>query len=297
MILGADFHFSHQVPTTVPNREEWYATMGRRLDELKSLSREYNVPIVCAGDFFNSWNEPPELINFIISKAPQFYGVPGQHDLPHHSIEDIGKSAYWTLVEAKVIHNLFLNHPVPTTYCNLHGFPFGKEIKPLKSPHDFAVEVAVIHKYLWISGKGYKDAPKENRLKKWKRNLRGYDIAVVGDNHQSFQTMCGNCRVFNTGPLFRRRSDEMQIRPSVGLLHFDKTITRHYFDTSKDKHVANAIIEGERINMGEVISELTSLGDKSLDFDEAVRQAMDKMKVSKGVRHAILEAQGRKHGN
>jgi hypothetical protein len=31
------------------------------------------------------------------------FAVPGQHDLPYHRMEDLMKSSFWTLVEAKVI--------------------------------------------------------------------------------------------------------------------------------------------------------------------------------------------------
>ena len=111
-IACADIHLQHTAPICRSGEPDWYAAMARPLEELRGLQENYDCPILCAGDVFNHWNNcPPELINWAIKHLPKMYAIPGQHDLPQHRLDDVRKSAYWTMVEAGVIENLPLGLP------------------------------------------------------------------------------------------------------------------------------------------------------------------------------------------
>ena len=262
-----------------------------------------SLPIICAGDVFDDgWRPhrcPPELINFAIKHLPVMYAVPGQHDLPYHSLTDIRKSAYWTLVEADRIIHIDPNYPCETAgggmSLRLHGFPWGVAIKPLKQPHDLVLEIAIVHSYIWSSPKNsYTGAPEEKRAIRYGNALQGYDAAVFGDNHCWIYGKVGNTYVLNTGTFFRRKSDERNHAPSVGIIYSDGSFIRHKFDCSADKFLDSGDVEkrGEARQYEELIDELCRLSDVAISFTDAVKQIMEKEKELPEVRALIMKLIG-----
>ncbi len=277
--------------------------MGRSLDQLRDLQIKYQCPVLIAGDVFDGgWQAhkcPPMLINWVISLLPEkCYAVPGQHDLPHHRYEDVTNSAYWTLVAAGKIVDLAPQFPTEVTttggrVLRLHGFPWGSIVgPPQEKGNGLCIEIAVIHQYLWITGKSYTDAPHEQWLGHVKKHLKSYNVCVFGDNHIPFDMVTENTKVCNVGGFMRRRLDEKYHKPSVGLLHSDLTITRHYLDISQDVF-DDTPREGKRtstIDPSELIDELKSLGDKVLDFTESLERLRASGQIEDDVWEIILGA-------
>lgn len=305
-VLCSDMHFWHKTPVARSAEEDWFKAMRRPIQELNALSRkdsmnlgeENQLPVICAGDVFDRWNPTPETINFLIRYLPKMYAVPGQHDLPNHRYEDIQKTGYWTLVEAGVITSLPPDVPVDVpgrVPIRLHGFPWGFPVKPLEDPCDIAVEVAVIHDYLWMSKTGYVGAPKEKRLKNRKDQFKGYNVAVVGDNHTPFDATVFGCRVFNCGAFLRRKADEKHHRPRVGLLYADGVVKCHYLETDEDRWLddADAVrrLEGQA-DYRDFVDGLKDLEGNEADFETVARRAAEKARPE--VRDVILKAMGGK---
>jgi hypothetical protein len=121
-------------------------------------------------------------------------------------------------------------------------------------------------------------------------------VAVFGDNHVPFEhrTNKGD-HLFNCGGFFRRRSDEIAHRPSVGLFSRDGSITRHYLDVSKDVFASPETIIGELqsatgADLEGFVAELGKLGDALIDWPVALRRYMKQHKVRPEVRRAVLKA-------
>ena len=238
-------------------------------------------------------------MNWTIRNLPHGYAVPGNHDCPYHDYKMRRKGAYWTLVEAGVLKDMRPSHPVEIGQARYWPFPFGFDVKPLKKPHSLAIEIAIVHAYVWTKTTGYFKAPKEQRLGKYLTKLRGYDVAFFGDNHLGFydETKNGSvkgCKVFNCGGLQRRKSDERNYRPRVGLLHADGSVSSSYLNCSRDLFLDDKVTTRTIIqNNGDVrvfLDELNSLGDAAISFADAVRRAMDEGKVDGVVREEILKA-------
>lgn len=313
-VLCSDLHLSHRCPP-FRERQNWYETMVRYLTQLFELSRtdEYygeGLPIICAGDIFDRWNEPPELINMCLESMPTMYAIPGQHDLPYHAYEDITKTAYWTLVKAGKIINLsspLVNEPIIEimsqggTPIHLHPFPYGFDIKKPIKP-SLGINLAVVHSYLWVKGHGYPDAPVSKRLKKVAKVLKHYDAAVFGDNHKGFLSTIKDDQgmdisILNCGSFIRRKSDEETYQPAIGYLFDDGSIERKFLDTSKDVlGLSNNKVKqpASGKDYQEVIDELNRLGDAAMDFADAVRRKMERevtrLEVRKEVETAIEES-------
>lgn len=285
-ILTADWHLSHRPPVFRSAEPDWKRAMARPLRELGNLATNLGAPIIIAGDIFDQWNSPAELINFAIRRMPALcYAIPGNHDLPMHRLADRCKSAYYTLYLANAINDLAdLAWPNPGERLALHPFQLNEPLKPLRKKKERRViNLAVIHKYVWMTGHSFPGAPPEAHVSKVRAELAGYDAILSGDNHRGFLShrlrhKQGKVPPFlNAGSLMVRKSDERDYKPSVGLLHKNGTITRHFLDTSEDKYLevsgeqARSLTEGG-LDLAAFVSELEELGDNDLNFTEAVRR-------------------------
>lgn len=318
-IFCSDLHLSLKPPIWRSAEPNWLSAQARPLEEVRDLQEKYECPVICAGDVFDrsrkiadGWNAPAELINFAIDQLPDMYAIPGQHDLPNHQYEDIHRSAYWTLVEAGKIKNILPGDITIADDANknkglvVSGFPPGYKIKPPQQCHDIVdgwIDIAVIHDYIWIPGYSYPKAPDENKVSKNLSLLEGYDIAVYGDNHKGFYTNRFPSkdphypRIFNCGTLMRRKSDEIDYKPQVGLLMSDGSVTPYYLDISQDKYIPKAEEQVKAmLDMGEFFDELEKLGKTALDFVEAMKEFLHRGKTSTEAKQIILDTmESKKH--
>lgn len=288
-ILCSDIHLCHKSPVARSSEPDWYIAMGRQLTQLGDLQRIVKAPVICAGDIFDRWNSPPELINFAMKYMPnEMYAIPGQHDLPNHNYDDIQKSAYWTLVESGKINHLYPGEAIELAdELFVYAFPWGYPVESLGNEKE-GIHLAVIHSYIWAKNKGYPGAPDEMRVSKWIPKLQGYDSAVFGDNHKGF--MSG--QIMNCGTFMRRKMDEYNYHPMVGLLRADGAIQRFYLDCSEDVFidvdktlaVLDKIMEAEGF-----VDELEKLGTYFVDFRQVLKDYCLTNSTPKRIR-AILEA-------
>lgn len=289
-IACADIHASLNPPLARVGERNWFEAMARPLRELKALSDEHQAPILCAGDIFDRWNSSPEVINFMLEEMPPMMAIPGQHDLPLHELSSIMKSAFWTLVKAGKV--------IPITNATMHvdsgfavrGFPYGGELS--ESDDCDSLSIAVIHKYIWMPGHSYPDAPTEGHVNVVGKTLAGYDVIISGDNHRGFCYRFGKRTLFNCGTLMRRKSDEIHYKPQAGLIYADGHVDTVYLDTSAD--VIERVDGPEALDTDESVDEfladLLSLQNAALDFAEAVRRTLDAKRPSQAVRRIIMKA-------
>lgn len=290
-ILLGDVHLSHTCP---PCRDtnDWYEDMRRYIAQVQNIAVIENLPIICSGDVFDKWNSPVELINFAQRNLIQFYSVPGQHDLPYHNYELRNKSAYGNLVLSGKIIDL---NPTKTTVIRsnehtirVHAFPWGHEITPLKTKKA-DVELAVCHRYIWMKGKSYPGAPKDNRVAAYREVLSGYDAAIFGDNHKGFLTRAGKCHVFNNGTFIIRKSDETEYRPHIGILYSDGSIKKHHLDTSEDVFF-EAAGPTAKDQFKDFIEELKASSNTSLDYAASVHDYVKREKISQQGKELLLQS-------
>jgi len=220
------------------------------------------------------------------------YAIPGQHDMPLHNMDLLRKSAFFTLVQAGVVHQL--EYGLPQTVSRkltLHGVPWGSMIKPPEG--EYAAEgvfnLLVAHQYIWVNGKSYPGALQEQNWDSKKKLMRGYDAAVFGDNHKGFQAARN---VLNCGTLLRRKTDEASYKPMIGLLRQSGTIEPLFLDTTLD--VLEATDEKRKaetnVEMEEFLKGLVGLQETRLDFVEAMKIVLEEKQPSALVRQYIMEA-------
>lgn len=298
-VLCSDIHLSHKAPPFRFTEPNWYAAMARTLLELKSIVEKFNnVPLICAGDIFDDgWREaksPPELVNFAIKYLPTMYTIPGQHDLPHHRYDDIHKSAYWTLVEAGVVKDMPPGDCIGVGEVAVWAFPWGYEVRPmglLPIANELCTKLAVIHAYCWKEGFCFPKVEEMKHAGSWGDKLQGYDCAHFGDNHLGFTY---GKTIINTGTLMRRRADEREYTPAVGLLHRGGIVERYPLDTSMDCYadIPETIqtLGADLSRAGDFIKSLTNLAKNPFDFEQAVHNYLKNNEVVDEVKDILLKA-------
>jgi hypothetical protein len=282
--------------------------MGRPIGEVIALAERHKAPILLVGDVFHKTQEPAEVVNWLLRRLAEYsanggmvYAIPGQHDLEHHSIENIKRTSYWTLVEADVIQHVSKITDVQfrpgVCSLTLHPFPWRAEITPCETAaHDFNLDVALVHKYIWTKNACFPGAPEESALGTFRTIFANYDAVVVGDNHQGF--ISGN--VINCGTLMRRRGDEREYKPGVGLLRMDGTIDRYYLDTSRDVYTREQDMPREKaseeMDLSDFMDTLKSMGTAAVDFLESSYQYLETAypPIADAVKERIISIVGRK---
>lgn len=300
-IACSDLHFCHTAPIARSQESDWYAAMRRPVAELKALQKHLRGSVILyAGDIFDRWNAFPELINFLLEELPFGYAVPGQHDLYYHEPSTTHRTAYGTLVKAGKLKQLDPEGLVPevSPSIRLYGFPWNVPIEPC--PHDpstFITTIAVCHLGIWTNKTGHPGAPKENHIGQVRKKLAGYDAAVFGDNHKGFISCLDPERpntIINCGAFMRRKSDEADTRPMVGVIRASGSIEPYYLDTSEDRLLekTDAIQSNASIAVGilEFVEELNKLNDQQLNFREALARYMDSHQTRPEVRAAVMES-------
>lgn len=277
----------------------WYECMRRAWFEVADLQYKHVCPVVIAGDITHksgdiNHKEPAELTSFIIRMFSNgtIIACAGNHDLPNHNYEEIQKSILWTLVEAKKIQLIEPNKSIEINNTRFHGFPWGTELKPLDNPHDMLIEVAICHHFVWTKDTGYEGAPEDCRLKAVKEKLKGYDVALFGDNHKFlFRPSDEEVTILNPGTFMRRTTHDLDHKPCVGLLHSDGTVTIHYLDTSKDVYLNRDEMQQrkkDKANFSDFVEGLTNIGDSEFDFPRAVKYFLDNNQVKSETKKEII---------
>jgi len=299
-LLLADIHLGVKVPIAREEEPSWFSAMARPWLEVNDLIRDAKKvngappAVLCAGDIFDRWNSPPEMINWALEHLPTMYAIPGNHDLPNHRPELAHRSAYGTLVRAgKIIE---LDSVAKRIYnLDVYGQPFNEEV-PIPLQSDKVVKVLVTHEYLWTTGTGFAGASEECKLSSVAKKFSGFDVVVVGDNHIGFERrLKGGTFVFNCGALIRRKASEAIHHPRVGLLKMDGTVVIHQLDTSKDKLTREVSLEQEqseeyRGEVSDFVEGLVGLEADELSFQDAIVREMKAQKLTQPVQDILLGA-------
>lgn len=294
-VCCSDIHLSHKPPVARSLEKNWYAAQGDQLRQAINLANKHKCPLIVAGDIFDKPMNPPQLVNwameYFASAKYGVYAIPGQHDLLHHSIEDIGKTSYWTLALSKAIFHMseVSGYECKDTYVQIHAFPWGKEIVPFDSHFDKTdISIAVCHRYVHKKGHSFPGADPKQSVGETMGLLKGYDAAIFGDNHSGFSYH----KVFNCGALIRRNQKERKYTPRVGLILDDGVIIPKELVTFDD--VFSDAKEEQKVEQVSLeVQELLDSFEKVLDESESLGQALmrytTQVSVSKKVVKRIKE--------
>ena len=272
-IAISDLHLTlHPPAARGEGMDEWRKVQRKYLWLVDKLASKYEIPVLIAGDIFDRWNTPPELINMAIDILPRWcITVPGQHDLPFHLKTAVERSGYGVLSKITRIKDISGGKEVnPFPGVVIKGFGWGEEITPPERKGKLNILLA--HRYVWIEGKSYPGADEKCHLSRVE-NLHHYQVAVFGDNHKNFITKRGGTIVVNCGTFIRRRRDEIDCTPGIAVIFENGEVKRKKFDTSQDQFVEES--ETKKIDIDEFIQDLHALSVSGVDFRTEVDRFLE----------------------
>jgi DNA repair exonuclease SbcCD nuclease subunit len=244
-ILVSDLHLTDSTP--VSRIDDYQAAQIRKLQFLQKLSEENNnCPVLCAGDVFDYWKASPWLCSMAYEYLPEnFICIPGQHDLPGHSLQEYEKSALGLLDKAKRIIVLKGGVLEVDEDIYVEGVPFGQFSNFTPTNVNFSKrKILMFHELVWQDNppswdKNGKVITADDILD----NLgRYFDLILTGDNHQGFirENEYGKLLV-NPGSMMRINADQENHKPKCYLYYADSN-TIEAVDLPIEQNVFNGSI-------------------------------------------------------
>ena len=298
-ILTSDIHLREDTP--VCRTDDVLATMGRKLAWLRELQQKCGgVPILDAGDLFNQWKPSPGLLSFAIQNLPKpFYTVPGNHDIPQHSMDLFGKSGLNTLFVGG--HLVVLDKTPWNMYNDFLAWGI-----PWKSSLSLSVDqLAECQKrigrqnrtVLLYHGLVYDSPPWPGAEKEgdsgdgFLKKFPGFDLIVSGHYHRSFVVQHNGRLLVNPGGIMRMTADEADRQPEVYIWYAeDNSVDVVPVPIEKGVVIADHLVQQKEKDqrMEAFLSRLGS-GDieLGLSFRENLTRYMAQNEIRKGVQDVV----------
>ena len=304
-ILTADFHLTDSTP--VSRTDDYMKAQETKLAFLQTLSDDNNnCPILCAGDVFHNWKASPWLSSWAWRHLPSpLVAIPGNHDLPMHSLEHYDKSALSLLEEVSfesfvdlcgVLCLMVLKEDsVVFNGCiKVTGVRFGKLEKFTPVP-GLKRNILMLHELVWPDKKpGWgkeEDWTAQQLLKKYGDH---FDLILTGDNHESFvveDRKTGSLLV-NPGSMMRINADQENYQPECYLYYAEENkVCSVPFPIEKGVHNRDHIDQkkdrDERI--AAYIERMNQDWKISLDFSKNLQAFFSENNTNRKVREIVWQ--------
>lgn len=306
LVITADWHLRDTVPTC--RTDDFLSAMWRKVEFVEELAEDGDAPILLAGDLSHSSKPSMRLLVDCLERlSREIIATPGQHDLPGNTIKNYWKSGMAVLESAGQI--LVPGSPdvgesdwtsemwgvSPCLRIYVHAFPWGVPPTPQKDEHlgKRLTHIALCHRMTWMDKPPYPDAPPAGEAKKFLEYMRGYDLVITGDNHQSFSYQGDDGRwLINPGSLMRTTAAQADFQPKVYLWNRQGEVE------AVDIPIEEGVVSREHIDapaerdekIEAFVKRLRDDVEMGLDFVENVKRFLEAHKITDGVRDAIWEA-------
>jgi len=293
-ILTADWHLRSNKPRCRLD-EDWLDTQRNVLNQIYVYAKKHKANVFVVGDIFHSTNETTNEIiamvqNFAYGLAEfnrSLYILAGNHDLPQHNLDNIGRSAFQILLGSVNIFHMRLRVWEGDESMTISAVDFSEENSQ---------EARLLFKHiLCFPEKAW--VPPGAKVTKPSELFAQYGNAqyiFTGDYHQSFSYKKGNKKLFNPGCIIRQAADLINYEPSVMLILNDNgellaerlpiedpanLVTDEYLEREEERNTRiDAFIERIKEN-----------GEITFDFLENVHNALKGNKIDPNVKAFILK--------
>ena len=228
-VACSDIHLSDKAPVARMGEPDWHGKQKEALDFIVDTSLEMEVPLIMAGDLFHVARSTPamEILAMDSLRKAELIMIPGQHDLPNHSIENVGRSSYGV-----TITHLLMLHRFPSTSFAHTDYVYGAERGACE--FEEGIQVAVMHDLVWRGDAPYPGAPEGGNVSNLVKSMPGYDFIVAGDNHKGFSCKKDGTTIVNCGSMMRRSADQEDYRPRCYILYDDGSAEARYLPIEED---------------------------------------------------------------
>ncbi len=284
-LFCSDLHLTSQVPSC---REAfgWLGAQESMLQVLIDTANKADVPLCIAGDIFHKPKEEPVVESLIIRMLNKLkrgcYAIPGQHDLPGHSIKRIQESSYNVLVQTGLVTHCPQYEPLKQQQAVLHSIPYGAEIPFPEYVYNNLILMA--HQMVYTV-EPFPGAPESGNVSAIYKKLKHYRMAVFGDNHQGFIHTKKDKIILNCGVAIQRTRAEIDYIPHCYLLLSDFTIKKMALPTTT-KFVKKVDSKtDEQFNV--FISTLREKQEVSLSFRENLKKMLEQIQADQDLQDMV----------
>jgi len=274
-LLVSDLHIRHTTPSA-RTEKCWYTVMEQVYGELENMANrnDLSLPIICAGDIFDKWNPPAEVVSWAMHNLPPMYAIPGNHDLEGHDYNRRMRGAYGALVRSRVIVDLPIDRwytiTCEPTRFRIWAMPWNQYQTPkpeITNPE--VLNLLVVHKYIYAGSACHAHAPDTAELGQSNYLFKEFHAALIGDNHIPWQVGT----IYNHGGFIPHNSDQKHLKPAVGILYSNGAIERKALPNISEPQWAVNELPATKI-AGEVIEQLNDLENTADSFTDRLKAAI-----------------------
>jgi DNA repair exonuclease SbcCD nuclease subunit len=179
-VLCADLHLRDTTPTC--RADDFLEAQKSKFAYLIDFAVEHLAPIYCAGDMFHTYKVSPKLLNMVIFNLKKmsragldFNVVYGQHDLHHHSEDELSDTALYLLQQVGLVKMPEYGHWYNNDKVTIDAWGIG-----------------MIHRFVASSKSSFMDDSITNRdvltlLRAPDSKADRAKVIVCGDNHDKRQ--------------------------------------------------------------------------------------------------------------
>lgn len=306
-ILIGDMHIREDQPECWV--DDYWEAQAETIDFISDVQQKYDCPVLVPGDIFDKWNPSHELVSWAINNLPKkMIAIPGQHDLQQHRLDAFKRTALNVLWQSRKINmptfdgkNSYItpilkkggNHN--SQIGTIYGFSWGAKLKgksSRKGKPDSTWKVALCHTMTWINKKPFPGCEADSAHKLLEK-MYGYDLVLVGDNHQSFVILHKGRLLVNPGSMMRMTAAQYNYKPRIFLWSaYENEVEPIYLPIKKNaitrEHIDSKEERDERIDA--FVSRLNNKGiEIGLSFEKNLKEFMSKEKTSEAVKEIVWE--------
>jgi predicted phosphodiesterase len=297
-VLTADLHLTSKTP--VSRTDNYIQAQERKLLFLQELSQQNNdCPILCAGDVFDHWKASPWLCSWAHHYLPNtFITIPGNHDLPMHSLAEYEKSALSLLETVGGQISVLRNDSVFSSKgIEVIGVPFGEleGFTPARAitPQRVTARILLIHELIWPGNRPGWANNSYTADEILDRFGDYFDLIVSGDNHQSFVIEGeGGSLLVNPGSMMRSTISQSDFQPHCYLYYASENkVIRADFPIEQNVHKSD-LLDGRKDREERItayIEKLSDNWDKGLSFKDNLEAFFQENKTPRKVREIIWQ--------
>lgn len=244
-LISSDWHLRADRPRCRLD-ENWLLSQKVVVKQIVKAANDNDAALCIIGDLFHTPVVPPRIaIMFLhlIKKAKEVYIIPGNHDLPYHSWDNVNDSTIGIILKTNFV--TCLDSPA-SDMVFLHQLVFkSKNDAPPNSKGTTAAELLDKYPdYKWI---------------------------FTGDNHQSFIYEEEGRYVINPGCILRQKADLKNYQPKVFLIdteseEVNEILLKDDIELVTDTYLRKEEERKERIEA--FIEIVQTSGSVSLDFHD-----------------------------
>lgn len=289
-VLVSDPHFTSKTPRM--RTDEAVKTCIRKLRYICKTAKEYNAPVIFAGDITNTPRDfliSYHLSNIMAKSKLHFFTVKGQHDYYHRT----NKPSIVLLLRKLGLLQILTRDITSLNGDRLFGVSWNvkgdiPEPKRIKMKSKVKRNILVIHAPITEDPlfPGHENIDAHQFLHYYEHH---YDLILVGDPHIPIHIHTDRSTLICTGPVYRRSKNEFGLRPHLYIYNSEQNVLHKHQIPHNEDFKEEAIEREEEISS--LIDTFTNAvkGSKVSNVNalEILDQTLPKMKYS--IRKAVGE--------